>query len=56
MQQTKFSDYRDIDGMPIPFNMVTTVDGEVLNRIELESAALNTGIMSRLFEVPDSLL
>ena len=56
VQQTTFSDYRDIDGMPIPFNMVTTVDGEVLNRIELESAALNTGIMSRLFEVPDSLL
>ena len=56
MQQTAFFDYRDVDGMPIPFKITTTVDGNPTTRIQIESASLNTGIMSRLFEVPDELL
>lgn len=55
-QQTEFFDYRDIDGMPIPFLMITSVDDKITTRIQLEKAALNTGIMSRLFDVPDALL
>jgi hypothetical protein len=56
VQQTEYFDYRNIDGMPIPFQMTTSIDGRITTRIQLEKAALNTGIMSRLFDVPDALL
>lgn len=54
-QQVEFYDYRDVDGMPIPFQMTTSIDDKIINRIQLTKAALNTGIMSKLFDVPESL-
>jgi hypothetical protein len=56
IQQVEFYDYQDVDGMPIPFQMTTIVDDEIITRIQIDKAALNTGIMSRLFEIPESLL
>ncbi|WPJ93981.1 hypothetical protein SH580_11110 [Coraliomargarita algicola] len=55
LQKTLYSDYRDVDGMPIPFFMTTYINDKVMNRIQLNSASLNTGIISKLFEIPDSL-
>ena len=56
IKQTVFSDYRDINGMPIPFNMVASVEGKPESHIQLNSAALNTGVLSKLFDVPEALL
>jgi len=46
------SDYRNIDGMPLPFLIESSVDGTFESRIQLESAQLNTGLLSELFERP----
>ncbi|MDG1241581.1 MAG: hypothetical protein P8R37_07015 [Opitutae bacterium] len=51
IKQIVFSDYRDINGMPIPFNMVSSK-----GHIQLNRAALNTGVLSKLFNVPEALL
>jgi len=56
IKQTVFSDYRDINGMPMPFNMVSSVEGKPESHIQLNNAALNTGVLSKLFDVPESLL
>jgi hypothetical protein len=55
IQRTVFSDYRKVQGMPIAFTMETTVEGILESRIILDSAALNAGVLTRLFEVPESL-
>ena len=54
-QQTEFFDYHDVDGIPIPFHIIASIDNKVTTHTRIERAALNTGIVSRLFEVPDSL-
>ena len=56
IKQTVFSDYRDINGMPIPFNMVASVEGKPESHIQLNSAPLNTGVLPKLFDVPEALL
>lgn len=56
IKQTVFSDYRNIDGMPMPFEMVSSVGDKPESRIRLNSATLNPGVLSRLFEVPESLM
>ena len=55
IEQTVSSDYRDVQGMPIAFSMETSADGKLKSRIRLDSAALNAGVLSRLFEVPESV-
>ncbi|MDG1302211.1 MAG: hypothetical protein P8R37_11565 [Opitutae bacterium] len=55
IKQTVYSDYRDINGMPMPFNMVASVEGKPESHIQLNSAALNTGVLSKLFDVPEAL-
>jgi hypothetical protein len=56
LKQTVFSDYRDVGGMPLPFKMESSQNGEAKSRIILDAAALNTGVLSKLFDVPESLL
>lgn len=56
IKQTVFSDYRDIDGMPLPFKMESSVNDEVDSLIILDSASLNSGVLSKLFDIPESLL
>jgi hypothetical protein len=53
--QTVYSDYQDISGMPIPFQIESSINGEVDSLIVLDSASLNSGVLSRLFEVPEAL-
>jgi len=55
IKQSVFSDYRDIDGMPLPFKMVSSVDGESVSQIILETASLNSGVLSKLFDIPKDL-
>ena len=55
MKQTVFSDYRDVDGMPLPFKMESSVNGEAGSLIILDSASLNSGVLSKLFEIPEAL-
>ncbi|MGJ8653912.1 MAG: hypothetical protein ACSHX8_11605 [Opitutaceae bacterium] len=55
IKQTRFSDYRDVDGMPLPFRMESSQDGEVVSQIVLRSAALNTGVLSKVFDMPEAL-
>lgn len=56
IKQTIFSDYRDVGGMPIPFEMISSVDTEQQSSIILDAASLNTGVLSKLFDIPESLL
>ena len=53
LKQTILSDYRAIDGMPIPFAAETRLDGTLESRVRIESAQLNSGILSELFERPE---
>jgi len=53
---TTYSDYRKIDGIPLPFQIESSIDGKPLSRIRLKSAKLNSGVLSALFKVPESLL
>lgn len=56
IKQTVFSDYRDIDGMPLPFKMESSVNGNTDSLIILDAASLNSGVLSKLFEIPEALL
>ena len=56
IKQTTFSDYRDIDGMPIAFDMVSSVEGEQQSRIIIDKASINSGVLSTLFDLPESLI
>jgi hypothetical protein len=56
IKQTTFSDYRDIDGMFIAFDMVSSVEGEQQGRIIIDKASINSGVLSTLFDLPESLI
>ncbi|MFQ3225107.1 MAG: hypothetical protein ACI8Z5_001363 [Lentimonas sp.] len=56
IKQTVPSYYRDISGMPIPVQMDTFVADKLESRITLNTAKLNTGVLSKLFEMPESRL
>ena len=56
IKQIVLNDYRTINGMPIPFEITNSVDNAVQSRIQLRSVKLNPGVLSSLFEVPESLL
>jgi hypothetical protein len=56
IKQTTFCDYRDIDGMPIAFDMVSSVEGEQQGRIIIDKASINSGVLSTLFDLPESLI
>lgn len=56
IKQTVFSDYRDVDGMPLPFKIESSVNGQADNLIILDTASLNSGVFSTLFDIPEALL
>ena len=56
LQKTIFSNYRNIKGMPIPFKMESFTDDKPENTITLKSASINSGVLSDLFEMPQSLI
>jgi hypothetical protein len=53
--ETIFKDYRDIDGLPTPFQLTISRDSKVVSKIQLNNSALNVGLLSELFELPSAL-
>ena len=53
--ETIFKDYRNIDGLPTPFQLTISRDNKILSKIQLNNTALNVGLLSELFELPGTL-
>ena len=53
--ETIYSDYRDVDGLPTPFQLAISKDSKVVSKIQLNNSALNVGLLSKLFELPNVL-
>ena len=53
--ETIYSDYRDVDGLPTPFQLAISKDSKVVSKIQLNNSALNVGLLSKLFELPNAL-
>jgi hypothetical protein len=56
IKQTVFDDYRVISGMPIPFTITTSTPDQPHNTIQIQQAALNPGVLSKLFDLPEPLV
>jgi outer membrane lipoprotein-sorting protein len=54
--ETIYNDYRDVDGLPTPFQLTITRDNKVVSKIQLNNSAINVGLLSKLFELPNALL
>lgn len=52
IQTTKSSDYRNIDGIPIPFRIDISRNETLASQIVVKTAEINTGILSDYFEAP----
>lgn len=48
-------DYRIVDGLPVAFIIERTIDGAFKYRVRLDSAKLNSGLLSQVFERPKKL-
>lgn len=55
VKETVMSDYKIIEGLPLPFKVESFVDGVLESSILLDSARLNSGLLPRLFEAPEEL-
>ena len=53
--ETIFNDYRDLDGLPTPFQLTVSQENNVVSKIQINSAAINPGLLSKLFELPSAL-
>ena len=53
--ETIFKEYRNIDGLPTPFQLTISRDNKILSKIQLNNSALNVGLLSELFELPVAL-
>lgn len=50
-----FNDYRDLDGLPTPFQLTVSQENNAVSKIQINSAAINPGLLSKLFELPSAL-
>jgi hypothetical protein len=50
--EVRFSDYRVVNGIPIPFHQTTFLDGKVLNDLVVSSVSFNVGLSDSEFVVP----
>ncbi len=50
-KETIFSDYREVDGIQIAFNVIQTVNGELYTESQLNSVEINTELDESLFKV-----
>ena len=55
MSETIFNDYRDLDGLPTPFQLTVSQENNVASKIQISSAVINPGLLSKLFELPNAL-
>lgn len=53
--RSEYTDYQQISGFWIPMNVVNYRNGEESNRIILETAQVNPGLISLVFDRPDSV-
>ena len=53
--ETIFNDYRDLDGLPTPFQLTVSQENNAVSKIQINSAAINPGLLSKLFEFPSAL-
>ena len=53
--ETIFNDYRDLDGLPTPFQLTVSQENNAVSKIQINSAAINPGLLSKLFELPSAL-
>jgi hypothetical protein len=56
VKQIRFSDYRNVNGIPIAFEAIISIDDQPLNKIRLDNMSLNPGVLSTVFNAPESLL
>ena len=52
-ERVLFSDFQSIDGMPIPFRIERYIDGVYDLTTTIESGAINIGVLSDYFTLPD---
>ena len=52
MVEVVYSDFRTIDGIPLPFRETVYFDGEVRTILEIEEYVINPGILDEYFEMP----
>ena len=55
MSETIFNDYRDLDGLPTPFQLTVSQENNAASKIQISSAVINPGLLSKLFELPNAL-
>lgn len=55
ISETIYSDYRDVDGLPTPFELAIFIDSKVVSKVQINNSALNVGLLSKLFELPNAL-
>ena len=53
--ETIFNDYRDVGGLPTPFQLSIFQENNAVSKIKINSAAINPGLLSELFELPFAL-
>jgi hypothetical protein len=50
--ETEMKDYRKVDGIPLPYSVVSKVGGVTVNTIKVESVEFNNKLDPALFEKP----
>ena len=50
-KETIFSDYREVDGIQIAFNVIQNVNGEIYTDTRLTSVEINTELDESLFKL-----
>jgi predicted aspartyl protease len=53
LKSTEYSDYRNIEGFPIPFKMAEFVSGKKSQEVVLDGVTIDDNIGDRLFEMPE---
>lgn len=54
-QTTLMSDFRDVDGMRLPFKIETHLNGELSQTTTITAVTINTGVLSDFFNVPTEI-
>ncbi|MEM8867957.1 MAG: hypothetical protein AAGC73_06785, partial [Verrucomicrobiota bacterium] len=52
--ETTYFDYRMVGGFPFAFVVENRMDGELVNRTEIENVVVNPGILSFYFNKPNN--
>lgn len=53
--ETSFYDYREVDGIMVPFRVENRMDGELVSVVRVKAVDLNIGILSFYFKRPEGL-